>query len=99
MNFLKPPAFTHVVRIKPGAHCFQDHAFTRWPQCQPPGGAGQAADPVMLFQASLVLREGPDSNGYWDCRAVGFGLPGSYGNGSIHVSGRDSVEIVETLQP
>lgn len=81
------------VRIKDGAPIFQDHRGFKWPNCYAPGGGTQADRADMLFVATQWGERG------WVCRASGFGggmygVPGEYGNGSIHVMGLDEVEIV-----
>jgi len=85
--------------IKVGASIFQDHHYGKWPSCLPPGSPCryEADDPYMVFD--IEWRDtGP---GYWECKADGFGHmkskgdSGSYGNGSIFVSGRVNVVVVE----
>ena len=96
------------VKIKPGSTIAQDHRFFSWPGCCPPS---QEFDEEELYQyrtkypdAEFIAEYQEDSfykPGYWVCRRDGYGMRpwvgerGAYGNGSIIVSGTDSVEIVE----
>ncbi len=87
-------------RIKRGAGILQDHHFGKWPNCCPPRSEYEgeeykyeAKDPDMVFEVEWKGR-------YWDCKADGYGMlrsrgeGGEYGNGSIFVSARDGVELV-----
>ena len=87
-------------RIKHGAPITQDHRFCRWPTCYPPMKEYEgeeylhlAKDPDMVFEV-----EWHEHGGFWECEADGYGTlmgKGAYGNGSILVTGKDNVEIVE----
>jgi len=87
-------------RIKRGARIFQDHHFGKWPNCCPPRSEYEgeeykyeAKDPDMLFKVEWT-------GTHWDCKADGYGMlrsrgeGGEYGNGSIFVSALDGVELV-----
>lgn len=89
------------VRIKDGAAVSQDFRFMRWPSCLMPNSplsstnyADINPNPNMIFTATWT------DNKYWDCWAPGYGgsvygRPGTYGNGSIFVTGLDGVEIIK----
>jgi len=92
-------------RIKRGAGIFQDHHFGKWPNCCPPRSEYEgeeykyeAKDPDMVFEVEWTGR-------HWDCKADGYGMlrsrgeGGEYGNGSIFVSDPDGVELVRSNVP
>lgn len=91
------------VRIKRGTAIMQDHRFSNWPACVPPQHEyegedyrREAKDPDMIFDAQWM-------GDYWDCFAHGYGVIESadrnaYGNGSIFVTGFDSVEVIEEAE-
>lgn len=73
--FDRKPLATARGRIRPGAFCFQDHRFFKWPSTAP--------ETSMVFTFELTA----DGVAAW---ADGFGggvrgRPGSYGNGEIHI--------------
>lgn len=87
-------------RIKLGAPIFQDFHFGKWPNCLPPESEYEgekyqykAKDPDMVFEVEWKGR-------YWDCKADGYGMlrsrgeGGEYGNGTIFVHEIDGVELV-----
>lgn len=82
------------VRIKIGTRVSHDMGFFVWPKCKPPlseyKGENWKAEtkfPDAVFKARW--------NGfYWDCKRKGYGGKKEYGNGSIFVRGKDSVELI-----
>lgn len=85
-----------LLRIKPGASCYQDFAFYEWPISQYGDQGKRMADipDDAVFVGQKISKPG---GVYWDCKTHGAGMPGSYGNGSIFVRGRDSVELLTPM--
>lgn len=84
-------------RIKIGAEIYQDFSYGKWPDCKPPKSEYDGEDyqyttkfPDRIFEVSW-----DESWNAWDCRADGYGSHTDYGNGSISVHRRESVEIID----
>lgn len=89
----------YVVRIKEGSVISHDRGFGMWPQCKPPKSEGMIDDITKYPDALFIAKWCKDE--YWDCIREGYGagtsssvIQGEYGNGSIFVYDRDSVEVV-----
>lgn len=85
-----------LVRIKPGAKCFQDFAFYRWPLSDY-GEEGKAMADIPDDVVFIGKKMTDGKSVKWDCKTHGAGMIGSYGNGGIIVSGDDPVEMLTPL--
>jgi hypothetical protein len=85
-----------LIRIKPGAKCFQDFTFYTWPLSDY-GEEGKAmadiADSAVFVGKKVRYGEGTR----WYCKTHGAGMKGSYRNGEIIVWGDDPVEMLTPL--
>ena len=85
-----------LVKIKPGAKCYQDFAFYTWPLSDY-GEDGKAMADIP-DDSVFIGEKTRDRNGTkWRCKTHGAGMPGSYGNGGITVWGDDPVEMITPL--
>ena len=85
-----------LVRIKPGAKCFQDFSYYVWP-ISAYGEEGKKLADIDDDAVFIGEKKGSGDGVRWDCKTHGAGMPGSYGNGSIFVSGEDCVEMLTPM--
>ncbi len=78
-----------LLRIKPGAQVYQDHASGIWPWCKPPRHEFQGQryefktqQPDAVFVGEKIVNR---DRTHWICRRDGYGNPEHYGNGAITV--------------
>lgn len=81
-----------LLRVKPGAGCFQDFRFYQWP----PSAYGEEGTSLAgVADDCIFIAEKLDAK--WECTAPGAGARGQYGNGSISISGSDCIEYLTPM--
>lgn len=85
-----------LVRIKPGAKCFQDFAFYTWP-ISDYGEEGKAMADLPDDAVFIGKKVFDGDRIKWRCKTHGAGMPGSYRNGGIIVWGDDPVQMVTPM--